>query len=230
MLSWQARLPSSVEAPLVDGRRQWLQQCHHQRGVAPPWRSRHTGGHDDIGIAGQDDEAGRDRLQLQRDIGKDADHNKQRHNGGERLALAEPCRNKVGNRGDVLGLADTHDLAQHEVAQGEQQDRTEINRNKIIARGRGQSDTAVEGPGRAVDRERKRINHRLGALAGAKAFGLAVPPGGDRKQDSDIAERRGEDRPVVQHVQKFPGFNGALSTNLACASKKNVQGIGPAHK
>ena len=180
------------------------QQCDHQSRIRPPRGARYSGGHNDFGIAGQHVETGRDRFQLQRDIGQNSDHHEQGDNGGERLAFAKSGGDEIGDRGDVLGLADPHDLAQHHIADGKQQHRPQIDRDEIIARVRSQADAAIESPGRAVDRQGERIDHRLRAHARAPALRLAIPPGGDREEDTDIAKRRDQNGPVVQHVNHTP--------------------------
>ena len=58
--------------------------------------------HDDLRILQQDREAGRDRLQLQRDVGQDADHRDDRDQAAEQRALAVARGDEVGERRDAV--------------------------------------------------------------------------------------------------------------------------------
>ena len=54
-------------------------------------------------------ERGRDRLQLQGDVGNRADEGDQADDGGDPFALAVAGRHEIGDGGDVLGLRHPHD-------------------------------------------------------------------------------------------------------------------------
>ena len=125
-------------------------------------------GHDDLGVLQDDREAVRDRLQLQRDVGHDADHRDDRDQAAEQLALAVARGDEVGDRGDAVRLADADDLAQHVPPQRRHQRRAEVDRQEADAARRRAPDAAVERPGGAVDRERQRVDVRVGDDAAAR--------------------------------------------------------------
>lgn len=95
----------------------------------------------------------RHRLQLQRDVGGDADQRNDRDQRRDRGALAIARRNEVGDRGDVLILADAHQLAQQEVPSNQRQGRPQIDGQIFKSVACRRSDRAVEGPGCAIDRQ-----------------------------------------------------------------------------
>ena len=74
-----------------------------------------------------------DRLQLQRDIGQRPGHGDHGDDGGDGLALAVARRQEVGDRGDVLALGQADDAHQEAPAEYEQQDRSEVDRDEIVA-------------------------------------------------------------------------------------------------
>ena len=104
----------------------------------------------------------RHRLQLQGDVGQRAGHRDDGDDGGHRLALAVARGEEVGDRGDVLALGEPHDAQQEAPAEREQQDRPEIDREEVVARGGGEADAAEERPGRAVDGQRQGIDRAAG--------------------------------------------------------------------
>src|SRR5947209_15466564 len=67
----------------------------------------------------------------------------------------------------------------------------------ILAGARGKPDRAEERPGRAVDRERERIDHHPRAAAIARSRAVAVAR--DHEQQPDVAERNDDDDPALQH-------------------------------
>ena len=95
-----------------------------------------------------------DRLQLERNIGRYADDGDQRHEHCEPARLAEPGRQEVGDGGDPLRVADPYQLAQYEPPADKDQCRPEIDGEKFQPIARCRPHCAVEGPARAVDRDR----------------------------------------------------------------------------
>jgi hypothetical protein len=111
----------------------------------------------------------RHRPQLQRDIGDDPDHRDDGDQAPEQLVLAVARRDEVGDGRDVLALGNVDDGPHHGPADGQHQDRPDIDRQEVVARGRGDADAAEIGPGRAIDRQRQGIDQRPRAAA--------APPG-----------------------------------------------------
>ena len=81
-------------------------QRDEERNVAEQ-RTADVDGRRDMGEDGF--ERGRDRFELQRDVGNGADDRDQRDGRGNRLALAVARGDEVGDRGDVLRLCEPHD-------------------------------------------------------------------------------------------------------------------------
>src|SRR4030095_6889061 len=84
-----------------------------QGGIFARWRGADAGRHDDLRILDQDRETIRDRLQLKRDVGKDADHRDDGDKAAEQRALAITRGDEVSERGDAVDLADAQELAHH---------------------------------------------------------------------------------------------------------------------
>ena len=167
-------------------------QRHDQRDVAD---DRDRG--EQLVLAQDRLQRGRHRLELQRDVRHRADDRDHGHGGGDRLALAVARRDEVGDRGDVLRLGELDHAPQQRRAQPDHQDRADIDREEIDAGAGGETDRAEEGPGRAVDRQRQRIDQHAGAAALARRQPVAIA--GDAEQQADIGERGGDNAPVVQH-------------------------------
>jgi hypothetical protein len=89
---------------------------HPERGVSGERMAAGGGArrHADLRILQKDRVAGGDRLQLQRDVGQDADHRDHRHQTAQQRALAVAGSDEVGERGDPARLADADDLAHHQ--------------------------------------------------------------------------------------------------------------------
>ena len=82
-----------------------------------------------VGVREKHPQAGRDRLQLERDIGHNPDHRNHRHQAGKQLTLAVARSNEIGNRRNALGLADTDHL-HNDADEQQHQCRTKINGQK----------------------------------------------------------------------------------------------------
>ena len=110
-------------------------------------------------------ERGRHRFELQRDVGNGADDGDQRDGRRHRLALAVARGDEVGDRGDVLRLGQPHDPHQQRREQADHQHRADIDGEEFVAGARGRADRAEEGPRRAIDRQRQRIDQQPGRLS-----------------------------------------------------------------
>ena len=140
-------------------------------------------------------------FELQRDVGNGADNGDQRDHGGHRLALAVARGDEVGDRGDVLRFGQPHDAQQQRREQADHQHRADIDRQEFIAGARRRADRAEEGPGRAVDRQRQRIDQQPRATGAAEALDqpCAVPVARHQEQQADIGKRHCDDDPALQH-------------------------------
>ena len=129
-------------------------QGHIKRAVVTPvLRVGRTG----PGQGRQQRVTGRDRLELQRNIGNDADHGNQRDQARQQRALAIAAANEIGNGRDAVSLGDADHLAQHHPAQHHRQSRPEVNRQKPDSARSGAPDAAEISPCGAVDGQRQRI-------------------------------------------------------------------------
>ena len=164
-------------------------QGHIERAIAVPVPPRcHAG----AARRRQQRVTGGDGLELQRDVGHDADHRDQRHETREQRALARAAGDEVGDRGDAVDAGDADHLADHDPAQDHGEGGTEIDRQKPDAAGCGAAHAAEVGPGRAVHR------HRQGIDPGAVDHRAPLPRApvadiGDREQQQQIGERSSDD-------------------------------------
>ena len=144
-------------------------------------------------------ETGGNRFQLQSDVGHDAEDGNDGDQSAQYMAFAVARGNEVSNRGNAMGLADAHHFQQHIPPQCGHQCRTEIDRQEADAAGRGAPDAAVNSPGRAVHRQRQRIDIGVGddAAAGVSAFVAVVSNG---EQQADVKEGDDDDQRAGQHV------------------------------
>src|SRR5258708_29507466 len=142
--------------------------------------------------------AGRDGLQLQGDIGRDDDDRDDRHQPAEQLALPVPRGDEIGDGCDAVALADAQDLPHHRPPQHGDQRRPEIDRQEVHAARRRPADAAIEGPRRAVDGDRERVDIGAGDDAAA-GIGALVAPICDLEQKAQIAESGAENEPGRQH-------------------------------
>ena len=78
------------------------EQRHVERGVLHDDQRARLRRHDDLRVREQDLEAGGHRLQLQRDVGQDADHRDDGDQPAEQRALAVARGDEVGDRGDAV--------------------------------------------------------------------------------------------------------------------------------
>ncbi|MBV6415010.1 MAG: hypothetical protein OMOMHJEC_02847 [Xanthomonadales bacterium] len=140
--------------------------------------------------AGEQVETLRDRLQLQRDVGRQPD---QRDAGGERAdarALAEARSDQVCNRGAVARARLFDQSHQQRPGDEVQQDRADEGRRHPPAVPLRLGDGAVEGPRGAVDRQRQRV-HPAPVPRQRPRPALAVQRRGEQQADP---EGRAEDQ------------------------------------
>ncbi len=103
-------------------------------------------------------ERGGHRFELEGEVGDRSRNRDHRDGRRDRLVLAVTGRDEVGDRGDVLALGEPHHADDQRRGKPDHQDRPEIDGEEVEAGTRGEADRAEEGPGRAVDRERERVN------------------------------------------------------------------------
>jgi hypothetical protein len=163
--------------------------------------------HDDFRVAQQQADGARNGLELQRNVGNDADHGDDRHQPAEQMALAIARGNEIGDRGDAVGLDDADHLEQHEPAERHHQRRPEVDRQEADSRHRGAPDAAVEGPGGAIDGHRERVDGRVGNQRPPLVGALVAPPG-DGKQQPEIEQRNGDQDRCVEHRLPETAFDG----------------------
>ena len=131
---------------------------------------RHRRGDDQRGAAGQAAdgalggvgrerlEADGDRLELQREVGEQADRRGDGDEHGDAAALAVAGRDEVRDRDDVLGAGDADHPRDQRPAEPHDEDRADVDREVVEPALGGDADRAVEGPGRAVDADRQRVD------------------------------------------------------------------------
>ncbi len=188
-----------IEMPRAEGDREGRQdQRHPECGVLHDRLRVDLVRHDDPRVLQHDGEAVRHRLQLQRDVGQDADHGDHGDHTAEQRALAVARADEVGERGDAVLLRDAQDLAHHDPPQRDHQRRADVDRQETDAVARGAPYAAVEGPCRRVHRERQAVDVGTGNNR-APGVGALVRVEGDRKQQPEVGERRGDDHPALQH-------------------------------
>jgi len=133
------------------------------------------------GMGANDHVAGGNGLQLQRDIGNDTQNGNDGDGTGQGSALAVAGSDQVGDGGDAMHLADAQDFAQQKQPQRHDQGRSDIGGQKPQPRAGRPPDTAVKSPGRAIHRQRQRINVRIADDALAD-LSMAVADVGNREQ------------------------------------------------
>src|ERR1700677_4829190 len=84
------------------------------------------------------------------------------------------------------------------MAEADDENRPDIDRQKIEPVRRGDADRAIIGPGSAIYSEAERINERSSPPRDIFPPAVVAPPG-DEKQQDDISDRGGEHRRPRQH-------------------------------
>ena len=185
----------AVEVPRAEDDGEGRQrQRHQERAVPPPGDA----GAAALRAGGQQVIAGGHRLQLQRDVGHDADDGDQRDERGERRALAVAAGDEVGDRGDAVGPGDADHLAHHDPGEQHRQHRPEVDRQEPDPGRRRPPDAAEIGPGGAVDRQRQRVDPGVADHRAAERR-PPVGEGGDREEQHQVAERDAEDQRGGDH-------------------------------
>ena len=145
----------------------------------------------------------RDRLELKRDVRRGPDERDERRDRRGRLRLAVARRHEIGDRGQVLRARKFGDPSDKRRAEADDEDRANIDRQKIESMLRREADRAVIGPRRAIDREAERIDDRARA-AGRETPPSPVSPPGDEEQEGDIGDRGEKDRRAVHRAERSP--------------------------
>jgi|GEM_PF-3044360 len=149
-----------------------------------------------IVAADQQVDAEHDALELQGDVGQDADQADQRHHDCQHLRFAVAGGDEVGDRGDVLLLTDQDHLLQHLWRQQQQQDRPQVDRQEGPQLFGRLADRAEECPAGAVDRQRQAVDP--GPYAGRHRFTITVAIEGDGEQNSHVGKGDQSDQPTGQ--------------------------------
>ena len=168
------------------------------------------------GILEDDQESTGYRFQLQRDVGNDPDHGNDRHQAAQHLALAIARRDEVGDGGNAVLLADTDDLQHHVPPQRRHQRGPEVDRQEADTARCRTPYAAVKSPGRAVDRERQRVDVGVGDDA-APRVGALVPVIGDREQQPYVGEGGDDDDRGGEHGSRRGGPRAPPLTLSHCA-------------
>ena len=139
-----------------------------------------------------------DRLELQRDIGRGGHQRDERGERRHRLGLAVARGHEIGDRRQVLRARERGDARHQPMAEPDDEDRPDIDRQEIEPMRRSEPDRAVIGPGGAVDGQAQRIDERALFAHDEPPPAVIAPPGHGEKE-ADIAEGRDEDSRTVQH-------------------------------
>jgi hypothetical protein len=126
------------------------QQCDGQRAVDEVWS---VGSRSDENL-----ESERNSLELQRDVGQDANDCDRGDQHRYRLMTAISRADEVGDRRDVVALGDPNDSLEERSAEQEHQHRPEVDRQEIPAAARCASYRSVERPRCAVHAQRETID------------------------------------------------------------------------
>ncbi len=111
-------------------------------------------------IAAEHLQAHRHGLVLQCQVGHHADQRDQRHQCRQAPRAAEARGDEVCDGHHVLAAGDQRQPLDDAPAEDQQQQRAKIDRQVADAITHRRADRAVEGPGRAIDRQRQAVDHR----------------------------------------------------------------------
>ena len=175
-----------------------------ERLVLQERRGEHLRRHRDVRVLQQDLEAAGDRLELERDVGDDAEDGDDRDEPAEELTLPVARGDEVGDRRDAVGLADADDLPLHEPPEPHDERGSEVDGQEPDAARRRAPHAPVEGPGAAVDRE------------GEARLGAPVAVRRDGEQHAEVGERDEDDHPTLEHGRG--SYSGGRSTTQAMSA------------
>ena len=144
-------------------------------------------------------------LQLQCDVGRNADDRDHRDQDGKAARLAEARGDEVGDRGEALIVADADEPPQDEPPADEDQRRPEIDREILETIARGRAHRAVEGPTRAVDGDGEGVDDRRSEERGLALLRVPVAQIGDDEQKPDIGDAGRDDEVGAQHQLSSSG-------------------------
>ena len=150
-------------------------------------------------MAGEGFEAERHGLQLQRDIGHGADHGDEGRQDRDGAAAAIAGAEEVGDRSHVLLLRNCNNARHDRPGENDDKGRADIDQREIEAIGDGAADRPVERPGRAIDRERKRIDDRPETPPGP-THGMPLAGMGDDEEQAQIGQREHQDEAALRHA------------------------------
>jgi hypothetical protein len=125
------------------------------------------------------------RLELQGDIGHDADHRNHCRDRRHCFRLAIAGGKEVGDGSGVLRVGEPRHPRHHRPAEAEHQHGPDIDRQEIQAVRRSQAHRAEKGPGGAIDAKSEGIDD-FPRDAPAKKRAVAVAIGGERQQGDKI--------------------------------------------
>ncbi len=174
------------------------QESHPERRILLHRHRRALGGQYDVRVLGKDGVAVGDGLELQRDVGENADHRDDGDEPGQKRALAVAGRNKVGKRRDAVRLADADDLPDHQPPQRHHQRRSDIDRQEAHTVPGGAADASVERPCRGVHAQRQCVDVWIGDDRAA-TVGPVIAVVGNGEQHAEVSQRDGDDHPALEH-------------------------------
>ena len=116
------------------------------------------------GVIGNDAEAADDGFELQCDVRHRTNRRNNRYQRSQTLRLAVACRDKIGDRCQILPLADHHDAVDQGPAKQNNQHWAEIDRQVTPSVFRGATNRAVECPRRTVDGKREAVDQRAAEI------------------------------------------------------------------
>ena len=102
----------------------------------------------------------RDRLELERHIGRRADQRDERGDCGDGLGFSISRGHEIGDRGDVLRAGEIGDAGDERRSEADDENGADVDRQEIKPVLGGEPDRAVIGPGRAIDGETERVDER----------------------------------------------------------------------
>src|SRR5690606_3319653 len=163
-----------------------------------------------VGRVDQNTKAGCDRFELERDIGRRADHGDDCDETAEAGVLAISRGDEIGDRGDAMHLADTDDLDPDDRPEHEHQCRTEIDGQKIETLRRGKANAPVKGPGGAIDRDRQGVDIGVASEVPALAR-VMIDELRDGEQQPEVKDRDCENQPAGHYLVSCRGGGGSPS-------------------
>ena len=154
-------------------------------------------------------ETGNDGFELQCNV---RDRSNRRDNGdehGQAACFAVAGSDKIGDRSEILALADRDDAMNHAPAKQDDHHRAQVDGQIAPTVFGGAAHGTVECPGRAVDRQRQAIDRRARRAREALRISV-VAPIGDSEEDRNVAQRQQEQRPPTDQ-RFFPSLSATFA-------------------